>query len=1408
MATFNGDENNNTLTGNANEDDTFFGGAGNDTINALSGNDRYFDEAGDDLFFGGDGVDTIDFTSLGAAVTVGFAHSTTFFAASNGQNEALTFGVESFVGTAFNDTFDMSPYLGATTLQGEDGADTLIGNGSNTTASYDISFAAVTINLATGATSGGHAEGDSLTHITHLIGSGQGDALTGNGGDNSIAGGNGNDTIIGGAGADTLAGGDGVDTLTYASSGAGVNVNLSNATGHTGGDAAGDSLSGFENLIGSDHHDELTGDANANVLVGGAGSDNLNGGEGNDTIVGAQGDDVIVGGNGVDVLDLSGVQGAVEFDQDFIGAIRGTGFFAILDGIERLVLTTQNDVIIFNAGVRDLFGGAGNDTLWGGDDFDDTIEGGVGADNLNGFDGTDTLVYATSSAGVTVNIGANTASGGDAAGDTIQNFEHLVGSAHADQLTGTSSANNIQGGDGNDTINGGAGGDTLVGGSGTNTVSYAGSAQGVTLNMHTNTYSGGDAAGDSLSGFAVIIGSDGNDNISGSTTIETMEGGAGADTLDAGPGIGFDAVSYASSNAGVTVRMDGTTSAGGHAEGDVVTNFRILIGSQHGDSLIGSNASETLIGGAGADAIDGGGSFDYVEYRTSTAGVTINLLNGAGSGGDAAGDSFTNVEGAIGSRLNDAITGGAGVNFLDGDVGNDTIEGGQGADILMGGEGNDTVSYASSSAGVNVSIEFASAAGVGGDAEGDDLNGFEAVIGSAHNDTLTGSGTHDTIEGGAGADVINGANGQDMLSYNSSLVAVSVNLTTGAASGGHAQGDTFQNMEGVTGSSHGDTLVGGASEETINGGGGDDLIVGTNGWDTLDGGDQIDTLSYANSAAGILIEIANGTGSGFGSDSFGDRFSNFERYVGSAFADTITGGDFSETIEGGEGGDSIDAGAAADSIDGGAGNDTINGGQGDDAIAGGEGDDVFAVSFGADTINGGAGFDTLDWSALGAGIYLGDVGGTQRASVALVLSADLVSVERIIATNLDDTLIGSSGDDTFRGRGGADQLTGGAGSDTLSYEGSAAGVTINLANNTAAGGDAEGDVYTGFENVIGTANSDHLTGDNAANVFTGGDGSDTISAGLGDDRVIAAMSDGDDRLLGDTGFDVLDYSGVGGVVQVNQLAGTSTGSAGNDTLVDVFEQVIGTAFDDVLSGGHGINILDGMGGNDQLYGNNDNDLVRGGAGNDQFFSSAGDGNDRYFGGADDDTIYAALLDGDDTLRGDGGFDVLDYSNVGGVVQVNQLAGTTTGSAGNDTLVDAFEQVIGTNFGDVLSGGHGINALIGGGGNDTIFANNGDDYVNGGTGSDTIYLGVGNDVFDFRNGEGVDTLKDFTAGGTEDRVGLNNYTGLGFNDFAGLAASGRLSTVNGAAELLLNNGDKIIFESVANHALLTAADFQF
>lgn len=401
----------------------------------------------------------------------------------------------------------------------------------------------------------------------------------------------------------------------------------------------------------------------------------------------------------------------------------------------------------------------------------------------------------------------------------------------------------------------------------------------------------------------------------------------------------------------------------------------------------------------------------------------------------------------------------------------------------------------------------------------------------------------------------------------------------------------------------------------------------------------------------------------------------------------------------------------------------------------------------------------------------------------------------------NDTFVYSSASYSFQGNnilvgltGGLDAFDGGTGTDTADFSAlnfvTGRGVLVMQSGSLYEAHIATGSLpikiatLSGIENITGTPFGDTLHGTVDGNVLVGGGGDDTLNGGQGidtlnggdnNDTIVATHADGVDTITGGAGFDILDLSQVQGPVQVNQLAGTTTGSAGNDILTDVIEQIMGTNFDDVLSGGHGINVLDGGGGKDKFFGNNGDDLMRGGTGDDTFFFSNSDGNDRLQGGA--------------------GFDVLDYSSLNGVVQVNQLAGTTTGTANNDTLLDVFEMVIGTAFGDVLSGGHGINSLKGGGGDDQIFANNGDDYVTGGTGNDTIALGGGSDTFDMRNGDQRDTITDLVGGaGVVDRIDLRYYTGLGITTFTELQSSGRIVQVGANTEITLNAGDSVILQN--------------
>jgi len=381
-----------------------------------------------------------------------------------------------------------------------------------------------------------------------------------------------------------------------------------------------------------------------------------------------------------------------------------------------IVGTADADTINGNGGNDTLFGGLGNDLLFGGSGAD-TLDGGAGADSLNGGDGIDTITYAGSPGGVTVNLTTGIGRGADAEGDTITQIENVVGSSFDDTLTGNAANNTLTGGAGNDTLFGGGGTDTLFGG-------------------------------------------DGDDVISGGAGGDSLNGGAGIDTLD-----------YSASSAGISVNLGSNTASGGDAQGDTITGFENVIGSEANDTLTGTSGDnvlrggngndslyggagdDTLEGGAGADVLSGGTGMDYADYSASNAGVSINLGTGAASGGHAQGDTLSGLDGIFGSAFDDVLIGfdgqgtsgdiytnifygGGGNDYLDGQGGNDTLYGGDGDDTVIGGAGDDLIA---------------------GDAGNDTLyggTGADTLFGGDGDDWLYSGGGGSTLVGGAGRDII------------------------------------------------------------------------------------------------------------------------------------------------------------------------------------------------------------------------------------------------------------------------------------------------------------------------------------------------------------------------------------------------------------------------------------------------------------------------------------------------------------------------------------------------------------------------------------------------------------------------------------------------------------------------------
>lgn len=139
----------------------------------------------------------------------------------------------------------------------------------------------------------------------------------------------------------------------------------------------------------------------------------------------------------------------------------------------------------------------------------------------------------------------------------------------------------------------------------------------------------------SLGGNDIVFAGDGDDTVNGGAGNDILQGDAGDDTLDGGAG---------------------------------------------SDNLIGGAGDDTLTGGAGSDGLTGGTGTDTASYVGSTLAVNVNLLEGTASGGDAEGDSLSQIENLTGSGNDDELTG---------DNQNNVLTGGAGADKLTGGREDD-----------------------------------------------------------------------------------------------------------------------------------------------------------------------------------------------------------------------------------------------------------------------------------------------------------------------------------------------------------------------------------------------------------------------------------------------------------------------------------------------------------------------------------------------------------------------------------------------------------------------------------------------------------------------------------------------------------------------------------------------
>jgi len=864
--------------------------------------------------------------------------------------------------------------------------------------------------------------------------------------------------------------------------------------------------------------------------------------------------------------------------------------------------------------IKNIIGSKFNDTLTG-DSNANILTGNGGVDTLIGGAGNDTFVVSTSNTTVTE---TSTAAGNGTVKSSVDfiltDISHVsnliltgaaaiygTGSTGANTITGNSASNVLNDGDTagstnvNNMLDSFGGNDTYIVNSANDTITDVGGIDQV--NSYVASYSLVAASGvENL----VLVGSTAQTGI-GNDLSNKIVGNGGGDTLNGGAG--NDTLTEAGKTGNNTLISGGGTTTG----------TDVLIGGLGNDTLIaGVGATAAIakfVGDTNAVTMTGGLGNDtyYVNYSKVAINEAVNALytsdtvistvsyalNDASSAGvDNMIIHNTNTTGisVTGNAQNNTIS----VDLTTGFTANNTLIGGNGADTLTGGAGNDKL-YDSTSATV------------------------ADVIASGHN----------TMTGGAGNDTFYVTNSNDIIVGNAtSLVSsiVSYDLSANASGGITQLTLTGTAAVNATANNSGDILIGNSGNNTLTGGSGDDtltdilggnnILIGGLGANTLKAGVGNDTLYDSSDKNTSNSSISSLTG-GAGNDTYyvtntsdtitelsaggTDVVSTIVNYTLSAQIENLILAGSSAVIGQGNtlnnaitvantSNDTLIGDAGVDTLKGGTGNDTLISGlvsdtaadTSADLLAGGFGNDTYVINSTSDVIteatSAGTDLVFVNVSANGTpavvGTYLlaanvenmvlGTTGGTAvlnnsgvgsgiDATTAAGNVSDVASTNAINATGnvLDNYIAGNAGANIIYGGSGADHLYGGAGNDTL-YDGISATVADIFPANTSA---------AFFNTMDGGNNSDTyyvtVTGDVITD--TGTTGTDVVNSMV---TYVLAAGDGVET-LNLTGTSAINATGndAGNTLQGNGAANTITGGAGNDTING------GAGKDTLISGG-------------------------------------------------------------------------------------------------------------------------------------------------------------------------------------------------------------------------------------------------
>ncbi len=674
------------------------------------------------------------------------------------------------------------------------------------------------------------------------------DRLNGGNGDDIVDGGDGNDYVYGDAGNDTLYGGLGNDAVV----GDAGNDVLYGGDGNDGMFGGGND----DKLFGEAGADTLYGDGGNDLIDGGADNDKLYGGTGNDTLFGGTGDDILDGGAGNDTLiyqigtgkdQIAGGSGFDTLELVLSGAdlsLVSDDLSAFADWLDAQYAAANGNVATLSAqstgpsfsfnslglvvsaieAVRIMVDGkevalddilnaapvvAAEQAIETGEDL--AISGSIGATDPDG----DVLSYALASGPQHGSVTLDPATGAfvytpdanysgadgfgvvvtDAFGKFVEQHVNVTVNAVADAPTLTVSDVSvmvgglaINGTSAPDILYGTAGSDLIIGSDG-NDIIYSeeqpdtGYAVKLDIDAALTDLDGSEMLTVQISGLP-----------EGATLSAGREIGAGVWEVSSAelPGLTMtapEAVDVTLSVAAIAIEGNGST-ASVSASIDV-----------HFDGVDGTGGLDILRGGGGDDLMFGGGGIDYVDYSTTGNSVIVSLVTGTATGDGN--DMFSGIEGVLGSQYNDTITGDGQQNFLYAGGGDDYVDAGAGDDLISDGAGRDQI-YG----------------GTGND-----------VIVAAVDSSL---------------DHFNGGYGIDIVDYSAATTTIMADLGNGIVTLGGNK-DLLFNIEGVTGGSGNDTLLGSNGDDILNGGAGNDTLKGGRGYDTLAGGSGSDTFVFTQS---------------------------------------------------------------------------------------------------------------------------------------------------------------------------------------------------------------------------------------------------------------------------------------------------------------------------------------------------------------------------------------------------------------------------------------------------------------------------------------------------------------------------------------------------------------------------------